>query len=82
MSKFFLGLVLIVTLATPPLVRAAVFLDVVISEICWMGDNDSYRNEWIKLYNNSSSSIDLTGWQVAGDDLTGEIPGQGSCFGK
>ena len=40
-------------------------LTVVINEIAWMGTNatDS-SDEWIELYNNSSSTIDLNNWRL------------------
>jgi hypothetical protein len=58
-------------------------LDVVVSEITWMGTTTSYNDEWIELYNNTASIIDLTGWTLdAADDtpaitLTGSIPAGG-----
>jgi len=61
-------------------------LDVVISEIAWMGTTASSADEWIELYNNSASPISLMGWTLsAADDgipsiaLTGTIPA-GSQF--
>jgi len=57
--------------------------DVVINEIAWMGTVYSYNDEWIELYNNSSSPIDLTGWGVKAVDgspkifLVGTIPAKG-----
>ncbi|MDK1028649.1 MAG: hypothetical protein QGD96_04870, partial [Anaerolineae bacterium] len=41
--------------------RAASALDIVISEVAWMGTESDYRDEWIELYNQTSSDIDLTG---------------------
>ncbi len=57
--------------------------DVVINEIAWMGTTCSYYDEWIELYNNSSLSIDLTGWSLKAADgtpdisLVGIIPAKG-----
>jgi hypothetical protein len=57
--------------------------EVVISEIAWMGTTDSYTNEWIELYNNTGSSIDLTEWSLNAIDstpsitLSGTIPAGG-----
>lgn len=54
--------------------------DVVINEVAWMGTAYSYNDEWIELYNNSSSPIDLTGWGLKAVDgspnisLVGTIP--------
>lgn len=42
---------------------------VVINEIAWMGTFDSANNEWIELYNDSSSEVDLTGWQLLDDNV-------------
>lgn len=38
---------------------------VVINEIAWMGTRSVDDDEWIELYNNSSSPVDLTGWTMA-----------------
>jgi hypothetical protein len=35
---------------------------VVINEIAWMGTATSTNDEWMELYNNSDSEIDLSGW--------------------
>ena len=57
--------------------------DVVINEIAWMGTTHSHSDEWIELYNNSSLSIDLTGWSLKAADgtpnisLVGVIPAKG-----
>jgi len=39
-------------------------LDVVINEVAWMGTEASSWDEWIELYNTTSSPIDLTGWKI------------------
>jgi len=59
-------------------------LTVVINEIAWMGTGAANSNdEWIELYNNSSSSVDLTGWKIKknGEDFinisSSIIPGLG-----
>lgn len=36
--------------------------EIVINEIAWMGQKDSYSKEWIELYNNTDSDINLSGW--------------------
>ena len=57
--------------------------DVVISEIAWMGTTTSSTDEWIELYNNTGSAIDLTNWTLAAADgtptitLAGTIPAGG-----
>jgi len=41
--------------------------DVVINEIGWMGSGPSTKqknDEWIELYNNTETDIDIAGWQV------------------
>lgn len=65
LSLFFLSLSLPVL--------AENFLSVVINEIAWMGTNASYNNEWIELYNNTDSSINLDGWTLKTADGTPEI---------
>lgn len=75
MFIFFIGLIL---LFLPPLVNAAVF----INEICWMGDKDSYRNEWVELYNSSTSPISLSAWKLMEKNLDGKIPPQGFLLFK
>ena len=43
-------------------------LSVVINEIAWMGTKASSTDEWIELYNDTTSSIDLVGWTLSADD--------------
>ncbi|MFH1180993.1 MAG: lamin tail domain-containing protein, partial [bacterium] len=45
-------------------------LAVVINEIAWMGTKASAADEWIELYNNSSSTIDLDDWTLKAGDGT------------
>ena len=58
-------------------------LDVVISELAWMGTTASHTDEWIELYNNTGTDIDLTGWTLHATDgtpsiaLAGTIPAGG-----
>lgn len=42
--------------------------EVVINEIAWAGSSVSSTDEWIELYNNSSQTIDLSGWSIEDDD--------------
>ena len=62
---------------------AAGSLDVVISEIAWMGTTSSSTDEWLELRNNTATAIDLTGWQLTTADgtptvaLIGSIPANG-----
>ena len=39
--------------------------EVVINELAWMGTAVSGADEWMELYNSSSTAIDLTGWTIA-----------------
>jgi hypothetical protein len=61
---------------------AANFLDVVINEIAWMGREASPNDEWIELYNNSSSQITLDGWKLVAEDGTPEISLKGKIPSK
>jgi len=54
------------------------YLSVVINEIAWMGTAASYYDEWIELYNNTSSTISLTNWTLSGADGTPNITLSGS----
>ncbi|MCP4420714.1 MAG: lamin tail domain-containing protein, partial [Chloroflexi bacterium] len=53
-------------------------LDVVISEVAWMGTAVSANDEWLELYNNMGSSVDLTGWTLNAADGTPSIGLSGS----
>lgn len=61
---------------------AASSQDVVISEVAWMGTTYSYNDEWIELYNNTSSDVSLDGWTLSATDgtpvisLSGTVPAQ------
>lgn len=60
------------TLAITSLVGIVVFpfgvsqaqATVVINEIAWMGTTVSANAEWIELFNNGSTVVDLTGWRL------------------
>lgn len=47
--------------------------DVVINEIAWMGTASSFNDEWIELYNNTPSEIDLSDWAIKAGDGNPEI---------
>lgn len=49
-------------------VPVVIHAQVLISEIAWMGTDEDSSNEWIELYNFSSTSTDLTGWVLISDD--------------
>ena len=42
--------------------------DVVINEVAWMGTAANSSDEWIELYNNTDSSIDIGNWSIYGAD--------------
>ena len=58
-------------------------LDVVISEVAWMGTQAGDSDEWIELCNTTDQDISLIGWQLTSSDgtptvgLTGTIPAHG-----
>ncbi|MGP4081271.1 phospholipase D-like domain-containing protein [Pseudalkalibacillus sp. R45] len=62
---------------------AATTGDVVINEIAWMGTTGSYNDEWIELYNPTTSDISLEGWTLDAADgtpsisLSGTLPANG-----
>lgn len=68
----FLGVLFFLSLI-PFAVKSADVLDVVINEIAWMGTKNSPSDEWIEIYNNSGSQIDLAGWKLTSQDGAPEI---------
>lgn len=56
------GLVVLALLL--PVQTQAALRDVVINEVAWMGSPSSATDEWIELYNATSSPVDLTGWTL------------------
>lgn len=38
--------------------------EVIINEVAWMGNAQSYSDEWIELKNVSDNDVDLSGWQL------------------
>lgn len=84
--KYLTGVILaasVLLLTIPILASPKDSREVVISEIAWMGTTDSYTDEWIELYNNTGSPIDLTGWSLSAADgtpsiaLSGTVPAGG-----
>ena len=71
----FYALVVFVFAAT---LHAASPGDVVISEVAWMGTTSSSSNEWIELYNTTSSSVSLSSWTLNALDGTPSITLTGS----
>jgi hypothetical protein len=43
---------------------------VIINEVAWSGTAANSDDEWIELHNTTGSPIDITGWQLYGDDNT------------
>lgn len=70
-SKLTLSVFLLNSILFPASLQANNLNNIVINEIAWAGTSDSSSDEWIELYNNSSSSVDLTGWKII-DDNTSE----------
>lgn len=69
-SFSFVTLILMaVLLAAPCFAKAAV----VINEVAWMGTAVSANNEWLELYNNGNSEVDLNGWTLKAADGSPEI---------
>jgi len=64
---------MLLTAICPAEILGAGYLDVVINEIAWMGTENSSNDEWIELYNNSSSLIDISGWRIISNDKTPNI---------
>lgn len=66
------------TVSAAPLSANA--LDVIVSEVGWGGNAFSANDEWIELYNPTSSAINLASWTLISADavpsisLTGTIP--------
>jgi hypothetical protein len=51
----------------------SISLDVVVSEIAWMGTTADANDEWLELVNNTAVDIDLTGWRLVSSDGTPDI---------
>ncbi len=60
-NLFFLSLILCYSYA---------FSQVKFSELAWMGTQHSTYDEWMELYNDSESDIDLTNWVIEAKDGT------------
>ncbi|MBI4993293.1 MAG: lamin tail domain-containing protein, partial [Candidatus Magasanikbacteria bacterium] len=69
-----------VVTSTPEIVETPPPPAVVINEIAWAGTaSNKASDEWIELYSNATSTIDLSGWKILVDDireikLSGAIP--------
>ena len=69
-------------LLSPFFIQAANPLQVVISEIAWMGGEESFADEWIELYNNTNNAINLKDWVLKAADGTPEISLKGTILAK
>jgi hypothetical protein len=50
---------------TPTLTPTPIgYKTVIITEVAWMGTAASSNDEWIELFNLTSQTIDMTGWQI------------------
>lgn len=69
----------IIFVAVLLLAPSFVFANVRINEVAWMGTSDSSTGEWIELYNDGDSPIDITDWtlSIGTRKLTGIVPGKG-----
>jgi hypothetical protein len=76
---FFL-IIILSCLAFPA--QAANSSGVIISEIAWMGGEESFADEWIELYNNADENINLERWTLKAADGTPEIRLEGTIFAK
>jgi len=56
---------------------------IVINEVAWAGSADNSNDEWIELYNTTSSAVDLSGWYIEDDFadqsviVSGIVPARG-----
>lgn len=54
-------------------------MDVVVSEIAWMGTITSANDEWIELYNNTDADVSLAGWCLVTGDGSPAVALQGTA---
>lgn len=78
------GLFLSIVFLSPPAPTAVGAGAILINEVAWMGSAANSADEWVELYNSSSSAVDLAGWGLyeAGGgtlviNLSGAIPAGG-----
>jgi len=55
---------------------------IVINEIAWMGTDVSTNNEWMELYNQTNSDINLNGWKLETQDGKLKVTLAGSIGAK
>jgi hypothetical protein len=56
------NILFLIILLLYPIQTLAKSESIIINEIAWMGTEESSSNEWVELYNNSSSPVNLFGW--------------------
>lgn len=61
-----------------PVMLKSPSLEVVVSEIAWMGTQTTYTDEWIELCNNTEVDIELEGWHLVTNDESPSIALQGT----
>jgi hypothetical protein len=61
------------TITITNIIQETATLSVVINEIAWMGTEASSADEWIELYNNTTSTIDIEGWHIISSDGSPDI---------
>src|SRR3989344_2261138 len=66
------------------LIPSAVFGQIIINEVAWMGTSASSNCEWLELYNTDTKNVDLNDWNLYEDGggtliikLTGSISANG-----
>jgi len=59
-KHFFLVVISVLFLSLP----AHSFAAVTFNEIAWMGTAESQYGEWLELFNDGTSSVDLSGWKL------------------
>ncbi|MEJ2627581.1 MAG: lamin tail domain-containing protein, partial [bacterium] len=69
---------IILLMVLPVFCLSEIQAQVIINEICWTGTQSSTTDEWIELYNHSSSAVDLSGWSIQAADGSPEIVLSGS----
>ena len=77
-----ISLIILIFLLFPLFCSSAQPLDIIINEIAWMGTNVSYNDEWIELYNQADSDIDLKDWKLIAKDGIPEIILKGEINAK
>jgi len=64
------------------LIPVTSFAGVRINEVAWMGTTNSANDEWIELYNDDSSTVDMSGWALSASDGAPTINLSGSISGS